>query len=80
MTQHNGPMDAFAAGAGILPADLSLLIRTLLLAVFFIWSAWCVIELMKGAKTRHEHVANLLKNYAQVFFLVSVVIALVFLS
>ena len=79
--KSNGPLEAFAAAAGILPTDLSILIRTALLAGFFIWSAWCVLEVMKYYKSHPtESIASLLKDYARIFFLVSVVIALVFTS
>ncbi len=77
----NSPLDAFASAAGVTPTILSVAIRTALLVGFFIWSAWCVLEVMKFYKTQpSESLGNLLKDYAKIFFLVSVVIALVFIA
>jgi len=33
---------AFTTAAGLSPAKISLLIRTVLLALTFVWAAWCV--------------------------------------
>jgi len=67
---------AFSSAAGLSSTDLSLFIRTVLLAGFIIWAAWCVLELMKYYKTQpSSNIANLLKDYVQLFVLVSVVIA-----
>jgi integrating conjugative element protein (TIGR03758 family) len=35
-------LSAFETAAGLSPAKISLLIRTLLLALTFVWAAWCV--------------------------------------
>lgn len=77
--QSDSSIDAFSAAAGIAPAELSLLIRTALLTGYFIWSAWCVLEVMKYYKAHvNESISRLLKDYISIFFLVSVMITLVF--
>ncbi len=35
-------VSAFETAAGLSPAKISLLIRTVLLALTFVWAAWCV--------------------------------------
>ena len=79
--QIDGALKAFSLTAGISASGLSLLIRTAFLAGFFIWSAWCVLELMKHYKSHlHSSVGNLLKDYVQLFILISIVISLVFIK
>ncbi len=71
---------AFSQASSISAIDLNLFIRTALLAGFFMWAAWCAIELMKYHKSHHnENVANLFRRYVQLFFLVSLVVSLVFI-
>jgi hypothetical protein len=73
-------LQAFSNAAGISANDLSLFIRITLLTGMFIWSTWCAIELMKfHKKHRGDNVADLLIDYVQLFFLVSIAIALVFI-
>jgi hypothetical protein len=78
--QIDDALKAFSSTSGISAFDLSLLIRTFFLAVFFIWSAWCVLELMQYYK-KHSRAAigDLLKNYVKIFILISIVISLVFI-
>ena len=73
-------LQAFSAAAGISAGHLSLSIRTCITSGFFIWAAWCALELMKFHKSTHgDNVASLISKYVQLFFLVSVVVALVFI-
>jgi hypothetical protein len=73
-------LQAFSVAAGISADHLSLSIRTSLLSGFFIWTAWCALELMKYHKSHHsDHIASLLGKYVQLFFLVSIVVTLVFI-
>lgn len=77
----NGALKAFSKTAAISASELSLLIRMVLLAGFLLWSAWCVLELLKYYK--HQplfSVASLLKDYTKVFFLIAVVSSLVFIK
>jgi hypothetical protein len=78
---NSNSLQAFAAAAGVSADSLSLFIRTSLLVGFFMWAAWCSLALMKYHKNRNgENIATLLSQYVQIFFLVSVVVALVFIS
>lgn len=76
-------MDAltlFAEAAGIAPEYLSLIIRTVLLSSFFIWSAWCVMAIMSYYKHhRQDNLSHLFNDYIQLFFLISIMVALVFI-
>jgi hypothetical protein len=73
-------LKAFSFSAGISASDLSLLIRTIFLTSFLIWSAWCVLELMRHYKAHsHSSIANLIKDYVKLFILISIVISLVFI-
>lgn len=73
-------LKAFSSSSGVSAPDLSLLIRTTLLAGFLIWAAWCVLELMKHYKSHdNTSVTALLKDYVQLFILISIVISLVFI-
>jgi Na+-driven multidrug efflux pump len=81
MTNYNGPLEAFATAAGISAYQLSLLLRTTLLAGFFIWAAWCVLQILKYYKQHpNESIATLIQEYTRIFFLISVMIALVFIA
>lgn len=74
-------LKAFANAAGISAFSLSIAIRTGLLVLFLMWAAWVVLELLRDHKKDHlAHVSTLLSQYIQVFFLVSILIALVFVS
>jgi hypothetical protein len=76
----DGALQAFSAVAGVSAGTLSLFIRTTLLVGFFMWASWCALELLKYHKNYHsENVASLLTKYIQLFFLISVVVALVFI-
>jgi hypothetical protein len=78
--QIDSALKAFSFSSGITASDLSLLIRTVLLASFIMWSAWCVLALMRYYKAHsHSSIANLLKDYVQLFILISIVISLVFI-
>jgi hypothetical protein len=71
---------SFADSAGISAVSLSIGIRTILLASFFIWAAWCVLQLMKFHKEHsRQNIKDLLLNYVQLFFLVTIMIGLVFI-
>jgi hypothetical protein len=76
---NSSSLQAFATAAGISADNLSLFIRTSLLVFFFMWAAWCSLALMKYHKNHNgDNISTLLSNYVQLFFLVSVVVALVF--
>jgi hypothetical protein len=79
--QIDNALKAFSFSSGILASDLSLLIRTILLAAFLMWASWCVLALLKYYKTHaHSAIANLLKDYVQLFILISIVISLIFIK
>ncbi len=72
-------LQAFLDASGVSAADFNVMIRTFLLAGFFIWAAWCVLSLMHYYKKHpHENISSLLTDYVKVLFLVAVIIALVF--
>ena len=72
-------LNAFASAAGISAFSLSMFIRTSLLVLFLMWAAWLVLELLRDHKNEnHINISTLLNQYIQVFFLVSILIALVF--
>jgi hypothetical protein len=80
MMLSDAALQAFSQAAGISAESLNLFIRTSLLVGFFMWASWCALELLKQHKTHQsENIASLLMKYVQVFFLVSIVIALVFI-
>ena len=70
----------FTHAAGVSPAHLSLLIRTTLLSSFLIWAAWCVLALFTYYKSHpSENVSGLLNKYVELFFLISILSAMVFI-
>jgi len=78
---NDNALEAFSQAAGISNVDLSLFIRTGLLVGFIMWSAWTALELLKFHKRNsQDNVSRLLSNYIQLFFLITMVIALVFIS
>jgi hypothetical protein len=77
----NSALQAFSTTAGISADHLSVLTRTSLLASFLIWASWGALALMRYHRNRYsEPVVSLLIQYVQLFFLVAVVSALVFIS
>jgi hypothetical protein len=79
--QIDSALQAFSFGSGISASDFNMLIRTIVLAAFLMWGAWCVLALLKYYKAHsHSAIANLLKDYVQLFILVSIVISLVFIK
>jgi hypothetical protein len=74
-------LQAFSMTAGLPASHLSLLTRTALLGCFLVWASWCALALLIYHRNRYsEPVVRLLIQYVQLFFLVGVVSALVFVS
>jgi hypothetical protein len=73
-------LEAFSAAAGISADNVSIFVRTSVLILFFMWAAWTSLELLKyHKKNDSEKISALLNNYIQLFFLVTIIIALVFI-
>jgi hypothetical protein len=77
---NDNAIQAFSNAAGVPSETLSLFIRTSLMGGFFIWAAWCALELFKHYKNQqNDNISHLIGQYVQLFFLISVVTALVFI-
>ena len=78
---NDNVFQAFSAASSVSANYLSLSIRTCLLSSFLMWAAWCALELMKHYKNHStENIAGLLGKYVQLFFIISVAVALTFIS
>jgi hypothetical protein len=78
--QIDSALRAFSDSASISAGTLSNLIRITMLGLFFIWAAWCVLQLMQFYKQHlHASITSLLKDYVHVAILVTIVISLTFI-
>ena len=73
-------LQAFEASSSINASHLSLGIRTLLLMGFLVWASSCVLSLFYYYRTQKtDRISDLLSQYIQLFFLISVIVTLVFI-
>ncbi len=73
-------LTAFQTTAGISAADLSLLIRTMFVALFLIWSGWIVYQVFMSAAYDELNMHHLIQNIFRVLILCSLVTAVAFIN
>lgn len=72
-----GALAALQAAAGVAPAKLSLVIRSILLALIFIWAVWFLYGEIHHFRHHAIDVLDALRKYFRVLFIVAIAIILV---
>lgn len=80
MAFSNGTLSAFQTAAGIAPDKMSLLIRTVLLSLTFIWAAWCIYGRITHFRFHDVEVLDVFQTIFRVSVVVIFVLGLVFIS
>ena len=75
----NNAVTAFLTAAGIAPDKLSLLIRSVLLVLTFIWAAWCVSGEIHAFRHHGVEVDLMLQKTMRILLVVALVVVLVFI-
>lgn len=73
-------LSAWEMAAGVSASEASLAIRTLLLAVIFIWAVWCVYGELHYYRHHGVDLYDVLRKNLRVLLVVSVSVVLVFIS
>ena len=71
-------MQAFQVAAGFSYSKLDVLIRSTILAIFFIWSSWCVYGQFKEFQSNAREIHELPMNILRILMLCAFVVILVF--
>ncbi len=72
-------VSAFETAAGLSPAKISLLIRTILLALTFVWAAWCVYGEIHHFSHGDNDIDCMIKKILRILLMVTFMVALVFI-
>lgn len=73
-------LSAWEMAAGVSAPEASLVIRTVLLVVVFLWAVWCVYGELHHIRHHGVDLYDVLRKNLRVLFVVSVTIVLVFVS
>ena len=73
-------MNAFEGAAGVSPAHLSLLIRTGLFTLFFIWAAWSVYSLYHASVHSEGEEYHLPMRVLRVLLLCSIIVMIILIN
>lgn len=76
----NDILASFQAASGISADKLSLYIRTVLLAIVFIWAALCVKWRLHYIQHHGLEIESTLQTFVRVLFIVALTIVLVFIA
>lgn len=80
MINPNEPLSAFAIAAGTSTANLSLVIRTILCAIFFLWSAWNIHGQFKLVQNGELDIHDVPFTILRILLLCSLIVFLVFVA
>ena len=69
----------FEAAAGIAPDKLNLFIRTILLALTFVWAAWSIYGQIHYFRHHGADVEQMMQVVLRILFLLSLMIGVVFI-
>ena len=72
-------VSAFETAAGLSPAKISLLIRTVLLALTFVWAAWCVYGEIHHFRHGDLDIDCMTHKILRILLIVTLMMALVFI-
>jgi|GEM_PF-2439284 len=80
MNLGEAALTAFTASAGVSPDKMSLLIRTVLLALTFLWAAWCIYGEVQFFKHHDTEIIDMVGKCSRILLIVSLVVTLIFIS
>lgn len=72
-------VSAFETAAGLSPAKISLLIRTLLLTLTFVWAAWCVYGEIHHFRHGDLDIDCMTHKILRILFILTMMMVLVFI-
>jgi integrating conjugative element protein (TIGR03758 family) len=72
-------LSAFETAAGMSPAKISLLIRTVLLTLTFVWAAWCIYGEIHHFSHGGIEIECAIKKVLRILFIVTIMVSLVFI-
>jgi integrating conjugative element protein (TIGR03758 family) len=72
-------LSAFQTAAGISPDKMSLFIRTILLALVFVWAAWCIYGQVNYFKHHGVEIEPMMHAILRISIILSLAIGLVFI-
>ena len=72
-------ISAFHSAAGVSPDKISLFIRTVLLALTFVWAAWCVYGEIHHLRQGEVDIEHVITKIMRILFMVTIVTILVFI-
>jgi integrating conjugative element protein (TIGR03758 family) len=75
----NDALSAFETAAGLSAAKISLLIRTVLLALTFVWAAWCVYGEIHHFRHGDLDIDCMTHKILRILLIVTLMMALVFI-
>jgi integrating conjugative element protein (TIGR03758 family) len=73
-------LNAWEMAAGVSASKASLTIRTLLLVTVFIWAVWCIYSELHYYRHHGVDLYDALRKNLRVLLVVSIAVALVFIS
>ena len=80
MSTDSSALSALQTAAGVSGSDLSLTIRTLLLALVFFWAAACIYSKIQRFRHHDVDMYDTQRTALRILFIVSLVIVLVFVA
>lgn len=79
MNLANDTLAAFHAAAGVLPEKVSLLIRTVTLALMFLWAVWCIHGEINYCRHHDVQIYDVTRKLFRVLFIIVIAMILVFI-
>lgn len=79
MNLGDSALTAFQAAAGIAPDKMSLYIRMALLALTFVWAAWCVLGKIHHFHHHDGEIFDLFRQISRILVIVVFMTVLVFI-
>ncbi len=80
MLTNGDSLSAFQTAAGIAPEKISLLLRTGLLVLVFLWAAWCIYGEIHQFKQHEIEIYAVMRKLFRILTLVVLMMALVFIA
>jgi integrating conjugative element protein (TIGR03758 family) len=77
MTLSNNTLTAFQTASGIAPENMSIAIRTILLVICFLWSAWCLFGLYQHMREHGVVIDNLIWKIFRIAILIVLTMSLI---
>lgn len=73
-------LSAFQVAAGVSSDKLSLLIRTLLLVITFVWAGWCIYGEIHLFRHHDMEIYDLFRKCLRILFILVLMMSLVFIA